>query len=96
MRHEPYTLLTNRTIPFHARPINKHNLAIRAEIVNDFGMKAHHILDKLFGGYVIANCTDLYTMHDIFFGNHACEIVTGHTGHTFTLLHARAHGISAL
>jgi hypothetical protein len=58
MRHEPYTLLTNRTIPFHARPINKHNLAIHDEIVNDFGMKAHHILDKLFGGYVIANCTD--------------------------------------
>ncbi|CAB4001784.1 amiloride-sensitive amine oxidase [copper-containing]-like [Paramuricea clavata] len=58
IRHEPYTLLTNRTIPFHARPINKHNLAIRAEIINDFGTKAHHILDKLFGGYVIANCTD--------------------------------------
>ena len=37
-----------------------------------------------------------YTMHDIFFWNHACEIVTGHTGHTFTLVHARAHGISAL
>ena len=58
MRHEPYTLLTNRTIPFHARPTNKQAEDIQGALVNDFGMKAHEVLYKLFGGYVIINCTD--------------------------------------
>ena len=58
MRHEPNTLLTDRTIPFHARPANKHGNAIQEKMINDFGIKTHQVLKELFGGYVIINCTD--------------------------------------
>ncbi len=58
MRHEPNTLLTDRTIPLHARPFNKRVEAIQGKIIDDFGMKTHKILNELFGGYVITNCTN--------------------------------------
>ena len=57
MRHKPNTLLTDRTIPIHARPFNKRSEAIFVDIVNKFGEKAHQILNESFGGYVITNCT---------------------------------------
>ncbi len=58
MRHEPNTLLTDREIPFHARPSSKYKNAISEKIIDDFVIKAHQVLDGLFGGYVINNCTD--------------------------------------
>ena len=58
MRHEPNTFLTNRTIPFHARPTNKHKNAIQEKIIDDFTTRAHEVLKELFKGYVIKNCTD--------------------------------------
>ena len=58
MRHEPNTLLTNRTIPFHARPVSKRGLDVLVKVMNDFGSKANYILRNLFDGYVITtNCT---------------------------------------
>ncbi len=58
MRHELNTILTNNTIPFHARPPNSLEYARMHEIVNDFGEKAHDILDESYDGFTIANCTD--------------------------------------
>ncbi|XP_028404456.1 amiloride-sensitive amine oxidase [copper-containing]-like isoform X1 [Dendronephthya gigantea] len=63
MRHEPNTLLTKRTIPFHTRPANKQWSAIIHEIVINFGTKAHHILKESFGDYSIVNCTDQCLTH---------------------------------
>ena len=58
MRHELNTLLTNRTIPFHARPTSKQGEAILDEIVNDFGRNTNQILKELFEDYVIIDCID--------------------------------------
>jgi hypothetical protein len=58
MRHEPNTLLTDRTIPFHARPANTFKNAIQETIIDDFVIKAHNVLEELFGGYIVINCTD--------------------------------------
>ena len=58
MRHGPNTFLTKRTIPFHARPSSKYKNAITEKIIDDFGVKAHQVLDGLFGGYIMKNCTD--------------------------------------
>ena len=58
MRHEPNTQLTNRTIPFHARPMSRRKQAILGEIAKDFGKRADKILKGLFEGYVVTNCTD--------------------------------------
>ena len=48
MRHESNTFLTNRTIPFHARPSNKYQNAIQEKIIDDFVIRAHQV----FAGYV--------------------------------------------
>jgi diamine oxidase len=58
MKHELNTLLTDNTIPFHARPPNNLEYARIAEIVNDFGEKAHDILKESYDGFTIGNCTD--------------------------------------
>jgi hypothetical protein len=58
MSYESNPLLTDRTIPFHVRPANKHGNAIQEKMINDFGIKTHQVLKELFGGYVIINCPD--------------------------------------
>lgn len=58
MRQEVNTLLTNKTIPFHARPSNKLEYQRMDEIVDDFGKKVHDILRESYDGFTIVNCTD--------------------------------------
>ena len=58
MRHEGNTILTSRPIPFNARPANDIEINTFDEIINDFGAKAHKILNESYDGYTIRNCTD--------------------------------------
>ena len=58
MRHELNTFLTERAIPFHARPVSKQGVNILVKILKDFGKKADQILNDLFDGYMITNCSD--------------------------------------
>ena len=58
MRHELNTFLTERAIPFHARPVSKQGVDILVKILKDFGKKADQILSDLFDGYTITNCSD--------------------------------------
>ena len=58
MKHKPNTFLTNRPIPYHARPTNKVGGAVLVKIINNFGKKAHDILKESFGGYAITDCAD--------------------------------------
>lgn len=58
MRHEVNTILTSRPIPFNARPTNAIEMNTIDEIINDFGAKAHKILNESYDGYTIRNCTD--------------------------------------
>ena len=58
MRNERNKMLTNNTIPFHARPINSLEMARTSDIMNEFGEKAHDILKESFDGFTIVNCSD--------------------------------------
>ena len=58
MKHQPNKFLTNRSIPYHARPTNKIGGAVLVEIIQNFGRKAHEILKESFEGYAITDCED--------------------------------------
>ena len=52
MRHEVNTILTSRLIQFNSRPSNDIEWNVVEEIITNFGVKVHKILNESYDGYM--------------------------------------------